>query len=69
MSVGQAGATIVSDPLSAALPNQALNHAASAVEAAAAIAIAATAAIQQGSFTRAPVKASSWKLQIYFATR
>jgi CRISPR-associated protein Cas1 len=39
-----------SDPLSADLPNQALNHAASAVEAAAAIAIAATAAIPQLGF-------------------
>jgi CRISPR-associated protein Cas1 len=39
-----------SDPLSADLPNQALNHAASAVEAAAAIAVAATAAIPQLGF-------------------
>ncbi len=38
------------DPLSADLPNQALNHAASAVEAAAAIAVAATAAIPQLGF-------------------
>lgn len=39
-----------SDPLAADLPNQALNHAASAVEAAAAIAVAATAAIPQLGF-------------------
>jgi len=39
-----------SDPLSADLPNQALNHAASAVEAAAAIAVAATATIPQLGF-------------------
>ena len=39
-----------SDPLSADLPNQALNHAASAVEAAAAIAVEATAAIPQLGF-------------------
>jgi CRISPR-associated protein Cas1 len=39
-----------SNPLSADLPNQALNHAASAVEAAAAIAVAATAAIPQLGF-------------------
>jgi CRISP-associated protein Cas1 len=39
-----------SDPLSADLANQALNHAASAVEAAAAIAVAATAAIPQLGF-------------------
>jgi CRISP-associated protein Cas1 len=38
------------DPLAADLPNQALNHAASAVEAAAAIAVAATAAIPQLGF-------------------
>ena len=38
------------DPLSADLPNQALNHAASAVEAAAAIAVAATATIPQLGF-------------------
>lgn len=38
------------DPLSVDLPNQALNHAASAVEAAAAIAVAATAAIPQLGF-------------------
>ena len=39
-----------SNPLSADMPNQALNHAASAVEAAAAIAVAATAAIPQLGF-------------------
>jgi hypothetical protein len=39
-----------SDPLSADLPNQALNHAASAVEAAAAIAVCATATIPQLGF-------------------
>lgn len=39
-----------SDPQAADLPNQALNHAASAVEAAAAIAVAATAAIPQLGF-------------------
>jgi len=38
------------DPLAADLPNQALNHAASAVEAAAAIAVAATATIPQLGF-------------------
>jgi len=38
------------DPMAADLPNQALNHAASAVEAAAAIAVAATAAIPQLGF-------------------
>lgn len=38
------------DPMSADLPNQALNHAASAVEAAAAIAVAATATIPQLGF-------------------
>jgi len=38
------------DPLAADLPNQALNHAASAVEGAAAIAVAATAAIPQLGF-------------------
>lgn len=38
------------DPDSASLPNQALNHAASAVEAAAAIAVAATATIPQLGF-------------------
>lgn len=38
------------DPLGADLPNQALNHAASAVEAAAAIAVAATAAVPQLGF-------------------
>jgi CRISPR-associated protein Cas1 len=38
------------DPLAADLPNQALNHAASAVEAAAAIAVAATAAVPQLGF-------------------
>jgi CRISP-associated protein Cas1 len=38
------------DPLSADLPNQALNHAASAVEAAAAIAVCATATIPQLGF-------------------
>lgn len=38
------------DPLSADLPNQALNHAASAVEAAAAIAVSATATIPQLGF-------------------
>lgn len=38
------------DPLSADLPNQAINHAASAVEAAAAIAVAATATIPQLGF-------------------
>jgi CRISP-associated protein Cas1 len=38
------------DPLSADLPNQAINHAASAVEGAAAIAVAATAAIPQLGF-------------------
>lgn len=38
------------DPLAADLPNQALNHAASAVEAAAAIAVTATAAISQLGF-------------------
>jgi CRISPR-associated protein Cas1 len=38
------------NPLAADLPNQALNHAASAVEAAAAIAVAATAAIPQLGF-------------------
>jgi CRISPR-associated protein Cas1 len=39
-----------SNPLAADLPNQALNHAASAVEAAAAIAVAATATIPQLGF-------------------
>ena len=39
-----------SDPLAADLPNQALNHAASAVEAAAAIAVAATGTIPQLGF-------------------
>ncbi len=39
-----------SDPLAADLPNQAINHAASAVEAAAAIAVAATATIPQLGF-------------------
>jgi CRISPR-associated protein Cas1 len=39
-----------SDPLGADLPNQAINHAASAVEAAAAIAVAATATIPQLGF-------------------
>jgi CRISPR-associated protein Cas1 len=38
------------DPMAADLPNQALNHAASAVEAAAAIAVAATATIPQLGF-------------------
>ena len=38
------------DPLAADLPNQAINHAASAVEAAAAIAVAATATIPQLGF-------------------
>jgi len=38
------------DPLAADAPNQAINHAASAVEAAAAIAVAATAAIPQLGF-------------------
>lgn len=38
------------DPLAADLPNQALNHAASAVEAAAAIAVTATASIPQLGF-------------------
>ncbi len=38
------------DPFAADLPNQALNHAASAVEAAAAIAVAATAAVPQLGF-------------------
>lgn len=38
------------DPMSADLPNQALNHAASAVEAAAAIAVCATATIPQLGF-------------------
>jgi CRISPR-associated protein Cas1 len=38
------------DPLSADLPNEALSHATSAVEAAAAIAVAATAAIPQLGF-------------------
>lgn len=38
------------DPLSADLPNQALNHVSSAVEAAAAIAVSATAAIPQLGF-------------------
>lgn len=38
------------DPVAADLPNQALNHAASAVEAAAAIAVAATATIPQLGF-------------------
>jgi CRISP-associated protein Cas1 len=38
------------DPLAADLPNQALNHAASAVEAAAAIAVTATAAVPQLGF-------------------
>lgn len=39
-----------SDPMAADLPNQALNHASSAVEAAAAIAVAATATIPQLGF-------------------
>jgi CRISPR-associated protein Cas1 len=39
-----------SDPLAADMPNQAINHAASAVEAAAAIAVAATATIPQLGF-------------------
>lgn len=39
-----------SDPMAADLPNQALNHAASAVEAAAAIAVCATATIPQLGF-------------------
>ncbi|ODN67680.1 type I-E CRISPR-associated endonuclease Cas1e [Methylobrevis pamukkalensis] len=39
-----------SDPLAADLPNQAINHAASAVEGAAAIAVAATATIPQLGF-------------------
>src|SRR5829696_68086 len=38
------------NPMAADLPNQALNHAASAVEGAAAIAVAATAAIPQLGF-------------------
>jgi CRISP-associated protein Cas1 len=38
------------DPLAADLPNQALNHAASAIEAAAAIAVAATATVPQLGF-------------------
>ena len=38
------------DPMAADLPNQALNHASSAVEAAAAIAVAATATIPQLGF-------------------
>lgn len=52
-----------SDPLSADLANQALNHAASAVEAAAAIAVAATATIPQLGFIHED-SGQSWVLDV-----
>lgn len=52
-----------SDPTSADLPNQALNHAASAVEAAAAIAVAATATIPQLGFIHED-SGQSWVLDM-----
>lgn len=52
-----------SDPTSADLANQALNHAASAIEAAAAIAVAATATIPQLGFIHED-SGQSWVLDV-----
>ena len=59
-------------PMANDAPNQALNHAASAVEAAAAISVSATATLPQlssGSFMRIPGSRSCWMLPICFVTR